>query len=184
MEKNTTQGSSVSLLKSFEEWKISIGKVLRDKEKTLRDDFSRVHPLGPDVLSRIIDFAEQGKMIRGGLVCLADGLATGRVSADSFTAGAAIELFQSALLVHDDIMDRDLYRRGNPSVFHQYATDARLSSFRDPDHLGEGLGICAGDIAFFLGFELLTDLGPQSGSFIKIFSRSARELSYVGIAQM
>ena len=62
-------------------------------------------------------------------------------------AGAAVELFQSALLVHDDIMDRDQVRRGFGSVFYQYAQMADRAGIADAYHLGESLGICAGDIA-------------------------------------
>ncbi|MDR1862153.1 MAG: polyprenyl synthetase family protein [Candidatus Ancillula sp.] len=35
----------------------------------------------------------------------------------TFRLGAALEVFQTAMLVHDDIIDRDVVRRGRPSSF-------------------------------------------------------------------
>ena len=145
-------GDYSALLSKLEEWKASIKTVMQRAAEPLYEDFSRVHPLGPDVLHRIVDFSVQGKMVRGGLVCLAEGLVSGRVSSRTHVAGAAVEMFQSALLIHDDIMDRDLYRRGESSVYHRYAEESRVAGIGDAEHLGEGMGICAGDIAFFLGF--------------------------------
>ena len=48
--------------------------------------------------------------------------------------------------------------------------------------MGEALGICAGDVALFLGFELLGSIG--AGPAARLFAQAATELAYVGIAQM
>ena len=77
-------------------------------------------------------------------------------------AETAVELFQSALQMHDDIMDRDQLRRGFGSVFYQYAQLADRAGIADSYHLGESLGISAGDIANFLAFEVLSRLLPMS----------------------
>ena len=60
-------------------------------------------------------------MIRGGLAGLGQGLFSGNVDAEADKLGAVMELFQSALLIHDDIMDRDLLRRGKPAMHVQFA---------------------------------------------------------------
>lgn len=147
-----------------------------------REDLKQVHLLGDDVQKRLIDFTANGKMLRGGLVCLAAGILDGKTHAEAYRAGAAMELFQSGLLIHDDIMDRDFLRRGAPSVFHQYGEMAKRSGTNDDYHLGEALGICAGDVALFLGFELLGSIGTASGK--GLFKTAAKELAYVGVAQM
>ncbi len=46
-------------------------------------------------------------MIRGGLVLAAHDRLGGRRSPDAMKTAAALELFHSAFLVHDDIMDDD-----------------------------------------------------------------------------
>lgn len=62
-----------------------------------------------------------GKLIRPRLVELGWRLATadpvppsGRAAVDRL--GAAFELLHTALLVHDDVIDRDVLRRGQPAV--------------------------------------------------------------------
>ena len=154
-----------------------------------RPDLALINDLGPDVGARLLDFSLQGKMIRGCLVHL--GYMLSRASSDQATppeavaqAGAAMELFQSGLLVHDDIMDRDLTRRGKPSLFAQYADKARGEGHSDPGHLGESLGICAGDVAYFLAFEILGLLRVPPATGTAVLGLCARELAAVGIAQM
>ena len=153
-----------------------------------KTDLARVNPLGPDAVERLVEFSLRGKMIRGCLVHLgwsishADGQADPEESVT--TVGAAMELFHSGLLVHDDIMDRDLVRRGRPSLFQQYADVAVREGQADPQHVGQALGICAGDVACFMAFELLARARAPAHVMCAILGLCARELSAVGIAQM
>jgi len=149
-------------------------------------ELARVNPMGADAVERLMEFSLRGKMIRGCLVHLGWSLArTGPADEQAVTAaGAAMELFQSGLLVHDDIMDRDPVRRGQPSIFRQYEEQAARDRRADPAHVGQALGICAGDVAYFMAFELLSRAalpGPVLGDVLTL---CARELSAVGIAQM
>jgi ubiquinone/menaquinone biosynthesis methyltransferase len=62
-------------------------------------------------------------------------------------AAAAVELVHMATLVHDDILDRALLRRGRPTVF---ASD------------GRGVATATGDFLFSCAFELLArNRGPE-----------------------
>lgn len=63
--------------------------------------------------------------------------------------GAALELLQTYLLIHDDWMDEDTERRGGPAV--HYTFERR----HDDRHLGASLGILAGDLASTFSWELL-----------------------------
>jgi geranylgeranyl diphosphate synthase, type I len=150
---------------------------------------ARVNPLGPDAGRRLLEFALQGKMIRGCLVQLGYSLAresrAGSEPPESvLMASSAMELFQSGLLVHDDIMDRDILRRGKPSIFRQYAEEAERGRSADPPRTGEALGICAGDVAYFLAFELLSRVAGEPAALREVLALCARELAAVGIAQM
>jgi geranylgeranyl diphosphate synthase type I len=185
-------------------------------------DLSKIHPLGRDAVERILDFAGRGKMLRGGLVGLGYALYAGEdrsaavptdagasgggagehdpMPEDVVAVGTAMELFQSAFLIHDDIMDRDTRRRGVATVFSQYAEAAKEEGLPDADHMGESLGICAGDIAFFVAYEILGRVGAAATpgaagaasaaadkrgvDCAPLFSFVSQELSYVGVAQM
>jgi geranylgeranyl diphosphate synthase type I len=155
-----------------------------------KEELARVNPLGPDAVQRLLDFSLRGKMIRGCLVhlgwsiCRPAGTPAADHEAAVTAAGAAMELFQSGLLVHDDIMDRDPLRRGKPSVFQQYADVAAGEGHSDAQHTGQALGICAGDVAYFMAFELLAGVKAAAGVLDSLMGLCARELSAVGIAQM
>ena len=175
----------IEMLAYFRNTKEQVAAELRRFFAEKRPALAAVNPLGPDAGDRLLTFALQGKMIRGGLVPLGCSLATKTGVAPSrvtIAVGAAMELFQSGLLVHDDIMDRDLTRRGSATIFHQYAQAASRRADADPRHVGEALGICAGDVAYFLAFEMLATIdAPERATLLGM---CARELTSVGIAQM
>ena len=152
---------------------------LREKQAELGE----ASPLGAQLGGRLFRFASQGKMLRGGLVPLGAALACstqkGRTEPDgAVPAGAAMELLQSGLLVHDDIMDRDSTRRGSPTLHRQYTGEAGRAGARDADHLGVSLGICAGDAAFFLAFEVLARLPAPAAVCAEVQRLCARELAW------
>ncbi|HTZ50704.1 MAG TPA: polyprenyl synthetase family protein [Spirochaetia bacterium] len=174
------RGRLVSALQSF----------LRVKSAEL----ARVNPMGAEAVRRLLEFSVRGKMMRGCLVHLGWELARTKAAgspgdgapgdAAVTTVGAAMELFQSGLLVHDDIMDRDAVRRGQPSIFRQYEEEAERDGSADPAHVGQALGICAGDVAYFMAFELLAGGDVPAAVAARVLGLCARELSAVGVAQM
>ncbi len=172
------------MVEQFDAWRGRIKEILETTLEQRELEYESIHALGVDVARRLRKFVVSGKMIRGGLVCLGCGLAKDTVPDSAYTVAAAVELFQSALLVHDDIMDRDTLRRGGDTIFHQYALLAHNRNLADADHLGESLGICAGDIAFFAAFELLSGIDGDEETKKRLVSMASHELELVGVAQM
>lgn len=80
-------------------------------------------------------------------------------------AGAALELLQSYLLIHDDWMDGDAERRGGPSVH------AALRAVHEDAHLADSLAILSGDMGSACAWELMleatTDVGVL-GAFVRM----------------
>ncbi|HET6487239.1 MAG TPA: polyprenyl synthetase family protein, partial [Spirochaetia bacterium] len=173
---------------SLTEHKREISAILDAFFAARRRDLSEVNQLANEACDRLRQFVLAGKMIRGGLVTVGLSLCRDGPSSRELhmahQVGAAIELFQSGLLIHDDIMDRDLMRRGRATLFEQYSRDARQGGVNDWRHLGEALGTCVGDVAFFLGYELLGGLSPSPAALGRIIALFSRELAAVGIAQM
>lgn len=147
-----------------------------------------ISPWAPDLVSVLLPYSSHGKMIRGSLVRLGMELFVERPTAAqdemAIKTGAVMELFQSLLLIHDDIMDQDDFRRGNPSVHHLYRKGAIERGDREEQRLGESLGICLGDVSGFLAFEILADLDLTKDQLKRLIKLCSRELSYVGLAQM
>lgn len=100
----------------------------------------RVGLFPAEVLASFSKIAEKGKKIRGALTVLGYELAGGKDLTSIYEASIFIELFHAAVLVHDDIMDKDVIRRGLPTMQTKF---------------GVPLAICAGDAAFYLSWEKL-----------------------------
>lgn len=81
------------------------------------------------------------------------------------TAGSALELFQAAALIHDDIIDRSDTRRGGPSVhrrFSQLHADQGWSL--DSERFGHAAAILTGDLCLSFSEESFTDIGERAAS--------------------
>ena len=76
-----------------------------------------------------------GKALRPSL-CLATCEAFGGPLADALPSALAIELLHNAFLVHDDIEDASLMRRGEPTLHRRYGTPLALN-------VGDGLALLA-----------------------------------------
>lgn len=152
--------------------------------------FDAVAPgTGEDAARRLDAYTARGKLLRGCLVRTGFELAAGRTATPDESgmldnAGAAMELFQSGLLIHDDIMDRDSLRRGMPTMHVSWAESLHRDGHMEPEHHGNSLAICEGDLAYFIGFDLLATLPAPQSSIAAVCALAARELSLVGIAQM
>jgi geranylgeranyl diphosphate synthase type I len=148
-------------------------------------ELARVNSWGPDTAKRLLQFAIQGKMIRGGLVLLGYEAHANRTSARSvLLAAAALEIVHSSLLIHDDIMDNDRIRRGARTVFAQYEEMGRRAKAADPSRFGLSMGICAGDVGYFLAWDTLARLPIDLTRRSALLALVARELAYVGLGQM
>ena len=100
-----------------------------------------------------VEACEGGKRLRGALVKLGYELTGAPVNSEILKASVAIELFQTAILAHDDIIDKSPLRRGKPTLYKALGDN----------HYGMSQAICLGDIGFFLGVRLITqsDFGKE-----------------------
>ncbi len=143
-----------------------------------------VNHWGLDLAESLVEFAGRGKMIRGALVLLGASLYGRPQDEVALDAAAAMELLQSFLLIHDDIMDEDLQRRGAPSIHARYADQGSSEGYEHTEHLGLSLGICAGDVSAFLALDILSSLDFEPAALRSLLSLVTREIISVGVAQM
>lgn len=124
---------------------------------------------GQDTVERIVDLAKGGKMIRGNLLLDATE-AMGGDREKALDYAIAIEIIQTGLLIHDDIIDGDSRRRGKDAIHIQY-----MKRFEDISEEGaEDLAICAGDVCFFLAMNIASSQEADMrviNLFSRIFSR-------------
>ncbi len=144
----------------------------------------KVNTWGEDLRARLVEFASRGKLIRGSLVLAASeafGLPAGKAG---YTVAAAVELVQSFLLIHDDIMDEDPIRRGVPAVFEQYRRHACDGGFRHPSRFGESMAICGGDVAILMAISAVGGIEAPEDVRLKLITLIGEEIAKVGVAQM
>ena len=76
-------------------------------------------------------------------------------------AGAALELFQAAALIHDDLIDRSDTRRGQPSVHRRFEALHRSREWhRNGGRFGEAAAVLAGDLCLSYSEQLFGTLVP------------------------
>lgn len=142
-------------------------------------------PFLTQFLDILIPFATRGKMLRGLMVILGyTAFSKEPVESNIVETAAGIEIIHSALLIHDDIMDNDLMRRGQSSVYAIYEQEAHAKNLPSARFYGQAMGICAGDMGFFLGYELLAHASNDREVLQRITTLVSKELYAVGDAQM
>ncbi len=123
-----------------------------------------------------------GKRLRALLVLGGYYVATGREPGAALSAAAAIEHFQSWMLIHDDIIDHAEERRGGPAVHRRLAAQHVEEGLLGPSSdYGVGLGITVGDLQEpFVVAALLK--GPGSAQLkqkaLGEYVRMTRETAY------
>lgn len=137
-----------------------------------------------DVFLRLKTFATRGKLLRGSLFLASYALFSGKNWQSMLPLATALELMQSALLIHDDIIDNDLVRRNKPSVMAQYEVVAQKFDSQNAHTLGRNLTICVGDICFFLGFRAIGDLVLDASIQQQVLTRFSQEYIHVGLGEM
>ena len=134
-------------------------------EYLYREEFSsRFHP--QHIRDAIYAYMDNGgKSLRPAALMFACG-AVGGDERKAVPAAAAIEIFHTWTLVHDDIIDRDSKRRGGPTVheaFRQRAIRDYGYNEEDAAHYGLSIAILAGDMQQGWAVSILTKLAEQEG---------------------
>jgi len=96
------------------------------------------------------DALQGGKKIRGCLLCLVTESMGGALQA-AIPRAAAIELIQTATLIHDDFVDQDTVRRKLPAVWTLE---------------GARRAVLLGDVIFASAIKMMSDLSCEDGAVV------------------
>lgn len=71
--------------------------------------------------------------------------------------GCAFELLHAALVMHDDVIDQDFVRRGEPTLSAHYRNCAaeQNQNALDAEHIGHSAALLAGDVLISLAIQLM-----------------------------
>ncbi|MCX6747630.1 MAG: polyprenyl synthetase family protein, partial [Candidatus Nomurabacteria bacterium] len=164
-------------IKQIEKNRLALQKFLKVFLVKKRKEFKNVSFWSKDIEEKILEFSSSGKMLRGVLLMLSSG----KSDKDTLKIASAIELLHSAFLIHDDIMDQDVLRRGKDSMHVRYIKELKFLK-GDINHYGLSQAISLGDICIFLAFVLISDLASVHKEKIQAFF--INEMIRVGFGQM
>ncbi len=101
--------------------------------------------------------------------------------------GAAFELLHAFALVHDDVMDGSVTRRGEPTVHVEFEATHAAGAWRgEPRRFGEGVAILIGDLAEVFADRLMAGAPPEAfavWSELKIELNVGQYLDVLGTAR-
>lgn len=124
-------------------------------------------PCIKDNLEIFAKLNNSGKMIRGTLITLGYRLA-GKDNLDyAIPLATAYEIFETSILVHDDIIDNDFLRRGNKTI-NAYNQD-KYADYKDKEHVSNSIAICIGDYGLYKANNLIVDNYTKDKNFAKLF---------------
>lgn len=111
---------------------------------------SKIDPINAEALKNLENYISGGKKIRANLVILGYMMAGGDDINKILPAAFAAELVHNSLVIHDDFIDNDDFRRGKPTIHKIYSQGKT-------DHFGASMAVIVGDGGIFLANELISN---------------------------
>ena len=111
-----------------------------------------------DVIEDFIDLNKDGKYIRGCLISLGEYLSGNKN--EYLNLALAYEMFQTSVLIHDDIIDNARLRRGKDTIPRRICKKY-LNIINDKEYqmdtlrYANSIGICSGDLGFYEANNLI-----------------------------
>lgn len=142
-----------------------------------------ISPITAEMMARYPQFMG-GKNIRGSLTKLGYECFGGQNERAILKASLMVEIVHTALLIHDDIMDRDILRRRMPTMHLQYADLHRKKHYRgEADHYGLSMAITLGDVGLVLPQLILADVDFSDEIKTRVFRCLNRQLLTTALGQ-
>lgn len=151
-------------------------KVEEELDKILTKFLKEVKTVSPKLSSlaqEFINFSQGGKRVRGVLCILGYQLAKGS-GKEIIKIGAALEILHSAILAHDDIIDKSSLRRGQPTL-HQALGG---------NQYGISQALVLGDIGLYLQTRVITSSTFPNKTKIKAINHLSQTIISTGLGQL
>ncbi len=176
---DTTQGNSgVKMLKTYSQPIAEMVAVILDE---VRASLPEVSPHGAWALETLREYSlRDSKRVRGSLAAaMYDHVLGGTRDQVGLRLAAAIELIQNHLLIVDDVMDRSVLRRGQPTVHELYK-----STYRDDAHEANSIGVLVGMMAQLASMQAMTTLDTDARRIVATMHIVQRHTLITDIGQI
>ena len=160
----------ISFFKYYIKVKKSCDNALNKYNKTLRklNDKKELK----EALDEFIRMNEGGKFLRATLVAL--GYHSIKDDDNYLNLALALEVFQTSILIHDDIIDKAKTRRGKDTIPVSYINKNEKVNKKDfiekREDYAKAVALCLGDLGFYLAEEIIIDAYKKEENLSKILS--------------
>ena len=160
MDKNLQACTSL-----YKEIKNNLNLIIKDYNESLVSNSSGYLK---ENLEYFKDLNSEGKCIRGFLISLGYKILKENIDY-SYHLSLAYEVFQTSVLIHDDIIDNDNLRRGKKTI--HYSNYLKYKSLNDSEakKTSESIALCVGDYGFFKVNEIIIKYYKDDPNFSKLF---------------
>lgn len=125
-----------------------------------------------------------GKRLRPAFMCYGYLAAGGKERDEMLKTSASIELIHIFLLIHDDVIDKDVKRHGMDTVNVRYQKiGEKIFPGVDHNHFGNSMAVIVGDMISALGNQILYDSRFDSKRIIKALHKLQSLISMTGIGE-
>ena len=144
----------------------SLNEIISNYNKSIldRNDYLKEN------LSIFSNLNSNGKLVRGFLISLGYKLSSKDDIDYSYPLSLAYEIFQTSVLVHDDIIDEANYRRGKETIHYVNYNKNKKYDDNLAKKLGDSIGICIGDYGFYEANKVIIDNYKDDVNFSKVLS--------------
>lgn len=127
-------------------------------------------PFIPEAVQDLYEQNRGGKCIRGAMIRLGEKIASD-ISNYFLPVASAYELFQTAILIHDDIIDRSETRRSKKTIHTKSCQDQLTKGNKDAMHFGISRALCVGDYGLFLANNMLAHAPLCDTTKVRLFQQ-------------
>lgn len=136
-------------------------------------EVEKINPKLKPLSFNFIEACRGGKRLRGMLVKLGFELAGGN-NQEILKCATAVEIFQTSILAHDDIIDQSQIRRGKPTLYKMLGAD----------HYALSQAISLGDIGLFLTVKLISECNFKEDRKVKALQEFSKMAVNTGLGEV
>lgn len=119
-----------------------------------------------ELINKFTDLNNSGKCLRGCLIDL--GYKLSKIDDYALDLACAYETFETSILVHDDIIDNSILRRGKNTINYYYKN--KFNDYKDADNTSNSLAICMGDLGFYYSNQIINNKYSKDKNYSKLLS--------------
>jgi len=164
--------------KILDDYGVTIEEKLKDYFKSIKRKAEKYHPFIANVYSSFEEYVlRRGKRLASCCTFLTYKGYTRRVDDSILNVCVGIEIYRHCILIHDDVIDMDTFRRGGKTIHRIFMEDY-------DDRFGEGIAVFLGDIVYSLASHVIIDSGFSEEKIAKSLLLLAKGYQEVNESQI